>query len=95
VWRGGTPVAIAMHEYFAWRGLALEHFPVKTSSYAGLDEHSGRVEIDLPEALAQHLDADQRLLIVDDVFDTGLSMAALLGCLRSAAGMRYPGLPSP
>ena len=91
VWRGGTPVAIAMHEFFVYRGITpLEHFPVQTSSYGGVDARSGTIEVNFPDALLKRMHTGQRLLVVDDVFDTGLSLDELLGRLRAAAGSRFP-----
>lgn len=90
IWRGGTPVAIAIQEYFAWRGISAEHCAIKTASYAGLDERSRNVEVAGLAELAGQLKPDSRLLIVDDVFDTGLSIQAVLKQLRDALGAEMP-----
>jgi len=38
IWRGGAPVAIAIHEYFEYLGIGCDHIPVRTSSYSGIDD---------------------------------------------------------
>src|SRR5690606_15357428 len=83
VWRGGAPIAIAVHEYFAFRGHCCEHLPVRVSSYTGIDEQAGQIAIHGLPGLIAELACHQRLLIVDDVVDSGRSLTALLAALRS------------
>lgn len=71
VWRGGAPVGVAVHEVLAFAGLACQHCPIRTSSYHGIGEH-GRVVVEGLEYLPRK--GARKLLIVDDVFDTGRSL---------------------
>lgn len=88
VWRGGAPIAIAVHEYFAFRGHPCDHLPVRVSSYTGIAQQAARIAIHgLPE-LRTEAARYRRLLIVDDVLDTGRSLAALRDALGSAAADR-------
>lgn len=82
IWRGGAPIAIAVHEYLQHRGHRCEHLPVRVTSYKGIDEPAERVDIHGLATLIAETAAFQRLLIVDDVLDTGRSLATLLGALR-------------
>jgi len=84
VWRGGAPVGIAVQEYFARRGVRCAHLPVKTASYAGPDRRQPEVVITGLEIVLNNLRPDSIVLIVDDVFDTGLSLKELLRQLREA-----------
>lgn len=87
VWRGGAPVGIAVQEYLVRRGVRCEHLPVKTASYAGPDQRQPDIVISGIETVLAQLRAGMNVLIVDDVFDTGLSLKELLRRLReSAAG---------
>lgn len=88
VWRGGGPVAIAVHEYLGFRGHHCEHFPVRVSSYAEIGEQAESIAIHGLAWLLPHLAGIERLLVVDDVLDTGRSMAALLAALGEAPGAR-------
>jgi hypoxanthine phosphoribosyltransferase len=85
VWRGGTPVAIAVHEYFMHRGLPCEHAPVKVSYYAGIDQPYGEATVRGIDAVLDLVRPDTVLLVVDDVWDTGRSIRALLDELQAAA----------
>ncbi|OIO65250.1 hypothetical protein AUJ68_03725 [Candidatus Woesearchaeota archaeon CG1_02_57_44] len=72
-WRGGMPVGICMHEYFHTQGVTLKSTVIKTSAYSGIDKRS---DVTLAP-FAPDFTEDDRLLIVDDVFDTGRTMKAL------------------
>jgi hypothetical protein len=82
VWRGGAPVAVAVHEVLAFAGLGCDHIAVRTASYTGIGTRS-RVTVDGLDYLARHVERTAALLIVDDVHDTGLSIAQLLDDLRA------------
>ena len=90
IWRGGAPVAIAVQEYFDVRGCSARHVPVKTWAYRGMDERRGEVEVSGLALVTDSVDAATRVLIVDDVFDTGASIDALLGKLRLHLDERCP-----
>ena len=38
LWRGGSPVGIAVHEFFLYKGIKFYHTIVKTVSYTGINE---------------------------------------------------------
>lgn len=90
VWRGGTPVGIAVQEYYAYRGVECGHFPVKTASYAGIDQRSTTLSVSIPDALLERIRPDVPLLLIDDVFDTGISIHGLVTELRSRCGDAFP-----
>ncbi len=85
VWRGGAPIAIAMQELFDLYGLVTDHGAIKTSSYDGMQQQREVVVSGLANVL-DHVSDETQLLIVDDVFDTGKSIAAILKELESHAG---------
>ena len=78
VWRGGTPIAIAMQELFAYLGVTCDHITIKTASYSGVAEREDTIKVDGLDYLFKHCQADDRILLVDDVFDTGLSLAQVI-----------------
>jgi len=41
IWRGGTPVGIAVQELLEHNGVASDHIAIRTSSYEGI-EHRGK-----------------------------------------------------
>ena len=85
LWRGGTPVGVAVHEFFVYAGADVRHMAVKTASYTGIGtRQEARLEF-AREALAAIGDAD-KVLIVDDVLDSGGTMRVMLDAL--GAGRR-------
>ena len=81
LWRGGTPIGIAIQELLTYRDIPHHHLPIKTSHYAGMGRRRGDIVIDGLEAALPLIDSDTRLLIVDDVFDTGLTLQTLVNTL--------------
>ncbi|MFL0800571.1 MAG: hypoxanthine phosphoribosyltransferase [Agarilytica sp.] len=81
VWRGGTPVAIAVQEFLEYKGLNAEHCAIKTSSYEGIDQQNKRVVVSGLEHIFEQKKAIERLLIIDDVFDSGRSVQAIINAL--------------
>jgi len=86
VWRGGTPIAIAIHELLMHQGIEADHIPIRSQLYKGIGERGKTVQVDGLDYVAARLDHIQRILIVDDVFDSGLSMAQILSDIALLAG---------
>ena len=91
IWRGGTPMGIAVQELLAWFGIETDHIAIRTSSYHGIDGHSDEIRIHGMNYLIKHCQQEDRLLIVDDVFDTGLTIQSVIAYLRRQARLNTPG----
>jgi hypoxanthine phosphoribosyltransferase len=78
IWRGGTPVGVAVQEILSYCGVESDHIAIRTSSYAGVDERT-EVSVHGLNYIIKKVCHDDRLLIVDDVFDTGNTFAAVIG----------------
>ncbi len=92
IWRGGTPPGILIHEYFRLRGVDPYHTAIKTQSYEGMQRGNSGVEIKGLEHIIDVLEADNRALLIDDVFDTGHTMEAILEQIRRRARRNAPEL---
>ena len=91
VWRGGAPVGIAVQEYLEYAGLKTDHIAIRTSAYTGIDAMAREVKVYGEGYLVDTLNAEDRVLIVDDVFDTGRSIEALLRVLAQKCRRNLPG----
>jgi hypoxanthine phosphoribosyltransferase len=90
VWRGGTPVGIAVQEYFEYHGIEADHIAVRTCSYSAIDCQSADIRIDGLEYLLAHAGRDDSVLIVDDVFDSGRSADALVAEIERRSKPQAP-----
>lgn len=89
IWRGGTPVGIAVHEAFEFTGHGCDHLSIRTSSYTGINQRT-TVQVEGLDYLLHKVQGKQRLLLVDDVFDSGQSMARIIEELQLLCGSRQP-----
>ena len=90
VWRGGVPIGMAVQEFLDYHGIRTDHISVRTSSYQGIDGRSPTVRIHGTSYLIKNIEHEDRLLIVDDVFDTGYTIRALVEHLREKARLNTP-----
>lgn len=77
LWRGGAPVGVAVHEFFKVAGWEVRHVPLKCASYDGIGSNPGDVVFSGGESVFGTLRSGERVLVVDDVFDTGKTAAAV------------------
>ena len=77
IWRGGTPVGMAVQEIMAYCGIEADHIAIRTSSYVGVDQR-GAVAVHGLNYIIKKICHDDRVLIVDDVFDTGNTIKAVI-----------------
>jgi len=90
VWRGGTPVGIMVQELLDFYGVETDHISIRTSSYSGINKRENKVRVHGLSYLTSSMNAEDSLLIVDDVFDTGLSVSAILKKLREKSRKNLP-----
>ncbi|RUM35679.1 MAG: hypoxanthine phosphoribosyltransferase [Desulfobulbus sp.] len=90
VWRGGAPIGIAVQEYLAFHGIQTDNIAIRTSSYSGIDEQDRTIKIFGLNYLVKNMQHFDRLLIVDDVFDTGRSMEAIINELHRRLRLNMP-----
>ena len=91
IWRGGTPVGIAVEEIMDHLGIKTDHIAIRTSSYYGISKRDKKVRVHGLEYVIQQANWEDGLLIVDDVFDTGSSIKAVLEALKRKMRRNLPG----
>ena len=77
LWRGGAPAAISVHEFLRASGWKVSHLPLKCSSYTGIGQNGGEVEFFGGEAVFGGICPGEKVLVVDDIFDTGKTAVAI------------------
>lgn len=88
VWRGGSTVGIYVQECLQYLGVETDHIAIRTS-YRGMEdylrklEQGGEVRAHGLQYLYENMNADDALLIVDDVYSTGRNVAAVIDRLQA------------
>lgn len=90
IWRGGAPVGITVQELLDFFGIHTDHIAIRTSYYKGIEQRDSRIRVHGLQYVINNVDADEGLLIVDDVYDTGLSIEAVIENLRKRARRNTP-----
>ena len=91
IWRGGTPIGIAVQEILNYFGITTDHIAIRTSSYGtGIDDRRASIRIHGMNYLIKRIRDEDRLLIVDDVFDTGHTIEAVIEDLSAKARANTP-----
>lgn len=90
IWRGGAPVGVAVQELLAYRGIETDHISIRTSSYHGIDGRSSQIRIHGLSYLIKQVRHEDNLLIVDDVFDTGSTIDAVIREIEAKCRLNTP-----
>jgi hypothetical protein len=95
IWRGGSTVGIYVQECLQYLGVETDHIAIRTS-YQGLPSYekmiSGETSIKAHglQYLLENLNHDDKLLIVDDVLSSGLSIKTTLEQLKAKTKRNMP-----
>ena len=96
LWRGGSTVGIYVQECLQTLGIQTDHIAIRTSyrgapSYESMvSEPETQIRVHGTEYLLENLNANDGLLIVDDVYSTGLSIQAVLQHLKKRLRLNFP-----
>ncbi len=90
IWRGGAPVGVAVQEILDYLGVKTDHIAIRTSSYYGIGQKNKTVQVHGLGYVISRSNWDDGLLIVDDVFDSGNSIKAVLDTLKRKMRRNLP-----
>ena len=95
LWRGGSGVGIAVQEGLEYFGINTDHIAIRTSykgrdSYAQMVDKADAIRVHGLQYLLENVCAGNSLLIVDDVYSTGSSVAAVIRRLTKQARRNLP-----
>ena len=95
LWRGGSAVGIAVQEGLEHLGVKTDHIAIRTS-YTGAPRYSEMVSkadairVHGLQYLLENLASHHSMLIVDDVYSTGSSVAAVINQLSQKTRRNLP-----
>lgn len=90
VWRGGTPVGIAVQELMDFCDIKSDHIAIRTASYTGIGKQDKSVRVYGLHYLVDNMNEHNKLLILDDVFDSGRSIKAIIEALNTQMRKNMP-----
>ena len=90
IWRGGAPVGIAVQELLDHHGVPTDHIAIRTSSYEGIEKQRSEIRVHGLAYIVENVNAENALLIVDDVFASGRSVQAVIEKLRIESRRNTP-----
>ena len=90
IWRGGAPIGITVQEVLEYNGVECDHISIRTSSYTGIDKQDKTVRVHAIDYLVSSLSAEDSLLLIDDVFDSGRSLDAIMADLKRRCRRNLP-----
>ncbi len=95
IWRGGSSVGIVVQECLAYLGVSTDHIAIRTSyqgvsTYENILQGSDNIRVHGLKYLFDKMNADDKLLIVDDVFSSGYNMEAVIDMLKRRMRKNIP-----
>ncbi len=96
LWRGGSVVGIAVQECLQYLGIESDHIALRTS-YRGLANYQqmvnnakDEIRVHGTQYLLETINQEDNLLIVDDVFSSGLNVQAVISRLGKRLKCNMP-----
>ncbi|MFZ0487405.1 MAG: phosphoribosyltransferase family protein [Arenicellales bacterium] len=87
IWRGGSSVGIVVQECLQYFGINTDHISIRTSyrgasTYQQVIDNADSIRVHGLQYLFETMNADDRFLIVDDVYSSGLNVKAVMDRLE-------------
>jgi uncharacterized protein len=90
IWRGGAQIGCCVQEFLKYLGVNSDHIAIRTSRYTGIDQVSEQIQVHNLGYLVERLQPFSKVLLVDDVFDSGRSIMAVKKELELELKDRFP-----
>jgi|SRR3989344_2162865 len=90
LWRGGCAPGSVVHDAFSYWGCKADHIAIRTSRYEGIERAGVTTHVHGLGYIVDRINADDSLLIVDDVFDSGITIRDVLNELKSRSRRNAP-----
>jgi len=95
LWRGGSAVGIAVQEGLEHFGVSTDHIAIRTSysgqpRYTEMVSRADQIRVHGLQYLLENLSSRHSMLIVDDVYSTGSSVAAVIRQLEQRTRRNLP-----
>lgn len=89
LWRGGCPIGMAVQGFLKHYGCDADHIAVRTSSY-DTTGNQRQIRVHGLEYIVKNMKCTDTVLLVDDVFDSGRSIQALIEKMKRKLRNNFP-----
>ncbi|MBM4371847.1 MAG: hypothetical protein FJ098_09345 [Deltaproteobacteria bacterium] len=89
VWRGGTQVGLGVNSFLRNQGVQVHHSTIATESYTGLG-NAKEVMVKGLDQLVRNICPEDPVLLIDDVFERGETVRAIIQTFRERARANFP-----
>ena len=79
-----------MQELLHVLGIKSDHIAIRTSYYTGIDKTDDEVQVHGLSYIIKKIESEDRVLIVDDVHDTGMSIDKVISTIQVACKKNTP-----
>ena len=95
IWRGGSSVGIVVQECLQYFGIETDHISIRTSyrgaaTYQQIVDNAESIRVHGMQYLFESMNAEDKFLIVDDVYSTGLNIQAVMDRLSDKMRRNMP-----
>jgi len=90
LWRGGVPMGVAVQDFLQFFGIKSDHIAIRTAYYSNIDSKAKEVAVYGMNYLIKNCRHEDKLLFVDDVFDTGKTLQAVINHLHGISRRNTP-----
>jgi hypoxanthine phosphoribosyltransferase len=88
LWRGGASIGLYMDELFGYKDVKVDHIAIRTSSYEGASTVGSKtVNVHSLNYVTKSLKRGTKILLVDDVYESGNSIGAVISKLTTESGI--------
>ena len=87
LWRGGAPIGCHVHECLEYMNKReIDHIAIRTSRYTKTGQPLAEVKVHNLRYLLENIDRTTKLLIVDDIADSGHTVDAVIKAIDEGCG---------
>ena len=83
IWRGGAQISITIQELFEYLNIKMKNIYIGTSSYYDIEKQNSNIYIDSQIDNIRNLTKEDKILIIDDVYDSGLSIQKVISHIKT------------
>lgn len=87
IWRGGTFPGNVVQEFLKYHGIETDHIAIRTSGRRDTGDIKEEIEVYGLDYLINNLKEDSKVLIVDDVFDSGFTLQEVIKKLKKLTSL--------